>query len=190
MSKPSKPPKFKNSHNLEIYVIPMLKNLGYNEKDIVYVHANKGGGLEYPIPDYIIKDKIAVEVGNLTEEDKILDLLKEYEKVIWIFSDENLPFLNCIIYSNKGEFRTKTGKIIKDQHEKQKQLIIKKYDKKIEELKFSLELKDREIGGLVNKNNTMRNKLGIINELVEKRSDGGEEGFYEYYIKSELLEPQ
>lgn len=89
-----------NNHSLMVYVYPILEIMGYKKEDIVDVSSGNGRG-GYPHPDFIISKTIAVEVGNLSTDTKINDLLEKYEMVIWIFSDSKLPLIQCIKFGTK-----------------------------------------------------------------------------------------
>ena len=165
----------KNGHNLEIYIIPMLKNLGYKEKDI---HEIKDQSTPpYPNPDYIIEEKgirIAVEVGTLSRKTKIKDLLVEFKKVIWIFSDKDLPFLNCVIY-HSGDYKTE---------DEREEVLKKRYERRIEDLRDKvIELKgiEREKD---ERNKTNKNKLKAIESILN--SSCSKEEILDFNIRSNL----
>ncbi len=176
--------KFKNNHKLEIYVIPMLEKLGYKEKDIVYTHND---GKVYPVPDYIINKKIAVEVGKLSRDDKLFDLLEEYEKVIWIFSEEKMPLLNCIIYEREGIVRSKEGRIISDKKKNENGIRNIKSEKKIEELKEEIIFLDNDVKVLQNKNETISNQLNAIEEIMKYEKMDYRFGNNEYKIENKKV---
>ncbi len=147
----------RNGHNLEIYVIPMLKNLGYKEKDIHRI--SNQSSTPYPNPDYIIREKgirIAVEVGTLSRKTKIKDLLVNYEKVIWIFSDKDLPFLNCIIY--------KRGELEKSEKD---DMIRERYENEIKDLKVQLENNKKSLENLRYRLVTRDNKIKATKSILE-----------------------
>jgi hypothetical protein len=163
----------RNGHNLEIYVMPLLKSLGYKKKDIRNVQDTSLIGTKtftYPIPDYIISHTIAVEVGGLSKKTKIQDLLLDYEKVIWIFADHNLPFLNCIIYT-RGEIKNKVDL------EKLKE----EYKDRINDVEKENENLKKEIKELEQRRKNLRTKLTAINGIVE--SKGCENGKWDIAVK-------
>lgn len=146
----------RNGHNLEPYVIPILKKLNYLEKNIIKITETLSKG-NYPIPDYLINTKlgqIAVEVGSLSKKEKISHLLEKYQAVIWIFIDSELPMINCITYGKKEFIENKNALIIKKEANK----TIQELTLKIKNIEDEKKSDKREIKHL-------REKLDIIQKF-------------------------
>lgn len=145
-----------NGHNLMIYVMPIFKALGYEENEIKSIEFF---GNQYPAPDYIINskgEKIAVEVGSLSSKTKIQDLLKEFDRVIWINSDRDFPMLNVITF-NKNEIQT-----IKSRNES-----IIDYENRIKEMQNIIDFKNKYNEELQYKLNFYENGIFELRRTIE-----------------------
>jgi len=165
-----------NGHNLEIYVYPILEKLGYAKEKI---HSIIDSIDAYPNPDYIIEDdnkKIAVELGGLSRKNKINDLLEIYDKVIWIFADAKLPFLQCIVYDKNISIIEKDASVIREESERE----INKLNNIINNLKNKME----ELNTM---HKTLSHKLSSIEYITKHGGGHYYQGEWDYDVKIKNL---
>jgi len=135
---------YRNGHSIpKELIIHLLKNLGCLNIVNNDYNIKKGRGkiIRGKLPDFICdyKGKLTpIEIGTIQgykfEDDRIDQLLKKFDRVIYIFADSKYLLLNCVVYT------TKDKNILKKQ-----EIEYKKYNKIMRELEHQIETIQKNI---------------------------------------------